>query len=219
MTDHPGDAPMTVSHPARPPSTPTLAPSDPAADAHLLAADLRMVMGALRRRLREESRSGDLTPSQMSVVRRLKREGPATVTRLAHAEGVRPQSMGATVASLESAGLLTGEPHPTDGRQTVLSLTPACQALIVAGRAAREDWLFRAIRRTLAVDEQVTLANGIALLQRLLDGPDGPDGPDAPDAPDATNVSTVTDVASAAPSPSLSPAPDRDAHADKGEGR
>lgn len=156
----------------------------PADGTHLLAADLRVVIGALRRRLREESRPGELTPSQMAVVRRLNREGPATVTVLARAEGVRPQSMGATVASLEAAGMLIGEPHPTDGRQTVLSLTPACQALIHAGRAAREDWLFRTIRRTLAPQEQAALANGVALLQRLLDTPEGHEASKAPDAAD-----------------------------------
>ena len=39
-------------------------------------------------------------------------EGPATVTSLARAEGVRPQSMGATVAALQEAGLVGGAPDP-----------------------------------------------------------------------------------------------------------
>ena len=134
-----------------------------------LAGQLRVVIGKLSRRLRGLTIPGDFTWSQMSVIIRLEREGPATVTTLARAEGVRPQSMGATVSTLEAAGLVTGSPDPTDGRQTILSLTPACQERIRANRAAKEDWLFRAIRNNFAAAEQKDLANAIELLKRLVD--------------------------------------------------
>ena len=145
-------------------------PSDPeAARASALAAELRVLIGKLKRRLREQAHMGDLTWSQMSVLSRLEREGPATVTTLARAEGVRPQSMGATVSVLEEAGLVSGAPDPTDGRQTILSLTAACRQWVKAGRAAREDWLFRAIRTKLAARELEQLAAGVELLKRLVD--------------------------------------------------
>ncbi|WP_228934432.1 MarR family winged helix-turn-helix transcriptional regulator [Paraburkholderia saeva] len=134
-----------------------------------LAGELRVISGKLKRRMREEANLGDLTFSQTRVLMLLEREGPATVTALARAEGVRPQSMGETVASLKAAGLVSGEPNPVDGRQTVLSLTAACRKAIKAGRAAREDWLFRAIRAKLALAEQKKLAAGVELLKRLLD--------------------------------------------------
>src|ERR1700730_5716483 len=140
-------------------------PSDPeAARASALAAELRVLIGKLKRRLREEAHSGDLTLSQTSVLSRLEREGPATVTTLARAEGVRPQSMGATVSALEVAGFVSGAPDPADGRQTILSLTTACRQWIKASRAAREDWLFRAIRTTLTPGEQEQLAATVELL-------------------------------------------------------
>lgn len=134
-----------------------------------MAAELRVLLGQLKRRLRQEAHVGDFTVSQMSVLSRLEREGPATVTALARAEGVRPQSMGATVAVLETAGLVNGTPDPADGRQTILSLTAACRETIRAGRVAREDWLSRAIQTRLAAAEQQELATGIALLRRLVD--------------------------------------------------
>lgn len=134
-----------------------------------LAGELRVLSGKLKRRMREEANLGDLTFSQTRVLTLLELEGPATVTALARAEGVRPQSMGETVASLKAAGLICGEPDPVDGRQTVLSLTAACRKAIRAGRAAREDWLFRAIRAKLAPAEQKKLAAGVELLKRLLD--------------------------------------------------
>ncbi len=134
-----------------------------------LAGELRVALGKLSRKLREQARPGDYTWSQISVLVRLERDGPATVTTLARAEGVRPQSMGATVAGLQAAGLVSGDPDPADGRQTILSLTDACREWILANRAAREDWLFRAISTRFSLEEQAQLAASVALLERLAD--------------------------------------------------
>jgi DNA-binding MarR family transcriptional regulator len=132
-----------------------------------LAAELRVVVGQLRRRLRDQAPPGDLSWSQVAVLGHLEREGPATVTRLAQLEGVRQQSMGATVAALQAAGLLSGSPHPTDGRQTLWSPTTACHDLIKANRAAREDWLLRALQTQLSADEQKELARAVESLKRI----------------------------------------------------
>src|SRR5271170_7004121 len=140
-----------------------------AARALALAGELRVLIGKLRRRLREQTHLGDLSWSQVSVLSHLDREGPATVTTLARAEGVRSQSMGATVATLEAAGLVSGVPDPADGRQTILSLTPAAQEKIKAGRAAKDDWLFRSIRAKFSSAEQEELAAAVELLKRLAD--------------------------------------------------
>ncbi len=123
----------------------------------------------LKRRLREQAGTGDLTPSQAAVLVRLEREGSGTVTALAKAEGVRPQSMGATIAALEAAGHVQGTPDPDDGRRTILSLTPACRQWIKDGRAARHDWLLRAIQTKLTAQEQQELAKALVLLERLVE--------------------------------------------------
>jgi DNA-binding MarR family transcriptional regulator len=134
-----------------------------------LATEIRDLIGQVKRRLREKAGIGDLTMSQVSVLSWLDRDGPATVTHLARAEGVRPQSMGATVAALETTGLVSGTPDPNDGRQTIWALTPACKEWIRVGRAAREDWLFHAIQKTLTAVEQDQLAGSIGLLKRIVD--------------------------------------------------
>ncbi len=82
---------------------------------------------------------------------------------------MRPQSMGATVATLEAAGLIGGEPDPNDGRQTILSLTDACRKWISEGRAARHDWLTRKIEAKLSPEEQQALTKGVELLKRIAD--------------------------------------------------
>ncbi len=136
--------------------------------ASALAAELRVLLGQLKRRLREQASLGDLTESQVAVLRHLDSDGPATVTALARAEGMRPQSMGANVAALEAAGLISGTPDVNDGRQTIFSVTAACRQKGKAGRMAREDWLFRAIQPNLAPTEQEELARSIDLLKRLV---------------------------------------------------
>ena len=134
-----------------------------------LAGDLRDVVGKLHRRLRGQSHLYDLNLSQTSVLSRLFKDGPATVTTLAKAEGVRSQSMGATIATLEAAGLVSGAPDQKDGRQTILSLTDLCRERIEASRVAKEDWLFRSIQANLQPAEQEALANALELLRRLAD--------------------------------------------------
>ena len=132
-----------------------------------LAGELRILIGKLRRRLREESHLGDITMSQASVLSRLEREGPATVSSLARAEGMRPQSMAATVLALSEAQMVTGSPDPLDGRQTILTLTDSCRAWIAASRAAREDWLARSLETRLTPAEVTELNSAVALLKRL----------------------------------------------------
>jgi DNA-binding MarR family transcriptional regulator len=140
---------------------------EPASDPTALAAELRTTVGRLTRLLREHTRKGELTASQRFALGRLEREGPLTVTALARAEGVRPQSMGATVAALEAQGLIIGAPDPADGRQTILSLTDAAREFIADSRAAREGWLLQAISARLSPAEQDQLAQALVLLRRL----------------------------------------------------
>ena len=137
--------------------------------ASTLAQELRALFGKLKRRLREQGHAGDLKPSQVSVLLRLEKGGPATAAALARAEGMRPQSMGPVIAALEDAGLVSGTPDPDDGRQTLLSLTDACRKWAKEGRAAKQDWLSRTISARLTVREQDDLAKAVTLLQRLLD--------------------------------------------------
>ena len=143
-------------------------PEDPSLPA--LAVELRVLASRLRRKLRAEGGSiGEFTPSQIEVLRRLDSEGPATVAALARAADMRPQSMGAIVATLEAAGLIAGTPDPADGRRTLFDLTEACRERVARNRAGREDWLLRTLRAEFSAEEQRQLATGVALLQRLVE--------------------------------------------------
>ncbi len=134
-----------------------------------LATEIRSFFGRLKRRLRDQTDSAGLSGPQISVLGRLESTGTATVTSLAHDEGMRPQSMGAIIASLAEAGLVRGTPDPRDKRQTILSLTESGEAWIHAGRAARQDWLTRAIETRLTPAQQTQLASAMALLKQLVE--------------------------------------------------
>jgi DNA-binding MarR family transcriptional regulator len=135
----------------------------------MLAAEIRTVCGKLKRRLREHGRRSDLTPSQVSVLLRLEKDGSATVSSLARAEGMRPQSMSAVVMPLQKAGLVSGAPDPSDGRQTLMSLTAKCLKRLQEGRAARQDWLTTTISQKLSAHEQEKLQAALEFLTRLVE--------------------------------------------------
>ncbi|MCW6533761.1 MarR family transcriptional regulator [Sphingomonas sp. MMSM24] len=126
-------------------------------------------MGRLKRRLRDQAQIGDLAPSQVSVLLRLEQDGPATASSLARAEGMRPQSMAPVLNALKAAGLVSTTPDPADGRQTLFSLTEAFRKSVEEGRAARQDWLARALQVRLSPQEQDEVAKAVDLLKRLVD--------------------------------------------------
>jgi DNA-binding MarR family transcriptional regulator len=134
--------------------------SDPAR----VASDLRVVLGHLVRRLRAEHR---FPLSHGTVLGRLDREGPQSVSDLAVAERVRPQSMAQTVGDLEADGLVARRPDPDDRRRALVSLTDEGAAALAADRLHREGWMAHAIADELSADEQAVLAEAVEILRRL----------------------------------------------------
>jgi DNA-binding MarR family transcriptional regulator len=145
--------------------------STESANASLLAtaADLRVLIAQLRRKLSEQTGPNEFTPAQLAVMSRLLHDGPSTLTTLARAEGMRPQSMSAIVSVLEAAGCVAGAADPSDGRQTILSLTDHATDTIQTWRAAKNDWLLRTIQEKFTGSEQHELTRSVELLKRLLE--------------------------------------------------
>jgi DNA-binding MarR family transcriptional regulator len=133
-------------------------------DTGLVASELRVVLGQLMRRLRVEHR---FPLSHGAVLGRLDRQGPLSTVELASAERVRPQSMGQTLAELETQGLVSRRPDEADGRRTLLELTDAGRQTLSEDRQRREGWLTQAIEHEFSAEEQEVLAQAIPLLARL----------------------------------------------------
>src|SRR5579863_7530418 len=92
-------------------------------------ADFTQAVGMFVRRLRTAAAAHELSLTEASVLGRLVRDGAATTAELARAEGIKPQSMGTTIAALEELGLVARRAHPTDGRQVNIEVTAKGMAM------------------------------------------------------------------------------------------
>ena len=99
---------------------------------------------------------------------RLATDGPATTADLARAEGMRPQSVGATIAALEEMGMIERKPHPTDGRQVNIELTAKGAAVRKSAKDAKRTWLAQAIAE-LDEEDRETLFQAADIIKRLVE--------------------------------------------------
>ncbi|WP_433726276.1 MarR family winged helix-turn-helix transcriptional regulator [Nocardia sp. CA-129566] len=131
------------------------------------AAEVRVVFGRLRRRMRELAADDDLTPSQAAVLSRLDKDGAASTSDLAAAERVRPQSMAMTVAALDRYGFVERRPDPADGRRQLLSLTAAGRERLRGDRQVRQEWLARTLQQRCTEAQRRTILEALALLDEV----------------------------------------------------
>jgi DNA-binding MarR family transcriptional regulator len=131
-----------------------------------LASALRLSVMRLARRMRAERADTALTLTQLAALATVERHGPLTPGELAAAERVQPPSMTRVVASLQDAGLLARAPHPSDGRQVLLSVTPRGAALLREDRRRREAWLAQRLAE-LDDAERALLREALPVIDRL----------------------------------------------------
>ncbi|UWE07914.1 MarR family winged helix-turn-helix transcriptional regulator [Actinacidiphila bryophytorum] len=129
-----------------------------------VAAELRTAMGKLTRRVKHEDR---IPLGQVAVLGTLDRDGAMTTSDLAADQRVRPQSMARAVGLLMDQGLVARRAHPTDGRKSLVELSPAGRAALEAERGRRAGWLAQAIETELTPEERHLLARSAALMERL----------------------------------------------------
>lgn len=128
--------------------------------------DLTQAIGLLVRRVRAASGSDELSLTEGAVLKRLANDGPATTADLARAESMKPQSMGTTIAALEEMGMIERRPHPTDGRQVNIHLTPKGAAVRKSAGDRKRTWLAEAITQ-LNEEERETLFQAGEIIRRL----------------------------------------------------
>jgi len=110
----------------------------------------------------------ELSWTEMGVLKRLARGGPATTADLARAQSMRPQSMRTIVAALEKVGMIERKPHPTDGRQVNLSLTAKGAGAQKSASAAKQTWLAQAIAKLDRQDQETLFAAG-EIIRRVVE--------------------------------------------------
>lgn len=121
-------------------STSSPGTTDMPLDKAALANDLRLACQRIARRVRFESTS-ELPPHLFSVLARVHRVGPQTPTQLAEHDRVSTPSMTRTLNALCERGLVEKQPHPSDGRQVLITATADGAGVVQETIAHRDLWM------------------------------------------------------------------------------
>jgi len=141
-------------------------PAATAAQPVEVASRFRLVAMRLSRRLRQQS-TGGITPSQLSALATLVRDGRHTTGDLAAAERVQPPTITRIVDALVDAALVERVSDSDDRRVTWVEATPAGLALVEAVRRERDAYLAQRLQ-TLSPAELTTLDAASTILERML---------------------------------------------------
>ena len=136
-------------------------------DVPWVAAELRLVVGRLARKLRDHAPSG-LTPTQLSALANIDEYGPLRLTALAAREAIAAPTASRAVDGLVGQGLVTREPDPDDARSTILRVSRQGDDFLAGWRQSRDALL---ASRLAAFDpaDVARLAETLPLLRTLLD--------------------------------------------------
>jgi DNA-binding MarR family transcriptional regulator len=150
------------------PATPARTAS-PELDAALVAERLRLATTRLARLLRQQAGS-DLTPTMLSTLSTVHREGPLTLGALAASEQVAPPTITKTVGRLDQLGLIERTVDPEDRRVCRVQLSHEGKRFVERTRSRRRAWLTTRLA-TLEDDDVAALAAALPVLERLAAAP------------------------------------------------
>jgi DNA-binding MarR family transcriptional regulator len=128
-----------------------------------LATAMRISISRLARRLRVErlglgGTETVLSDIQLAALSALARHDSMTPGELAEHEKVQPPSMTRVIAVLEERGLVRREPHATDRRQVILTVTNEGRDVVQRVRRRREAWLAQRLQELTPDERQILLA-------------------------------------------------------------
>jgi DNA-binding MarR family transcriptional regulator len=132
-----------------------------------LAADLRLAVGRLARKLRQVQLGG-LSSSQVSALASVERLGPVRLGDLAAAEGVTGPTLTKIVAHLETIGLVTRAADEADRRAARITLTAEGRERLVRIRSDRDAFLEQRLG-ALDPGARAMLAAALPVLRALAD--------------------------------------------------
>jgi DNA-binding MarR family transcriptional regulator len=131
-------------------------------------ARLRAVVGKLSRRLNSLARGSGLTPSQLSALGVVARQGPLRLSELAEIESVNPTMLSRVVAALDEAGLVRRRTDPDDRRAGLLEVTASGRRTHDRLRAERGRVLTAGLERLNPTDV-VAIETALPALEALIE--------------------------------------------------
>lgn len=132
------------------------------------ATRLRMAIGRLSRRLRTTAAgaAAGLTPTRISVLLSVVRDGPVRLSALAASESLNPTMLSRVVSDLVDAGLLERTSDDGDRRAAWVNATAAGRKLAERMRRERTDALNEALGNLSAAD-RVLVERALPALEDL----------------------------------------------------
>lgn len=131
-----------------------------------LIHELRLALGRITRRMRNEKADRSITDSQFSALWNLAQLGECTMGTLSAKEAVTAPSMTRTVQHLEEAGYLHRHGSPDDGRKVLLSITDAGQEFLDSTVRQRDE-SFIAMLDELPASERAAVVAAAPGLKRM----------------------------------------------------
>jgi DNA-binding MarR family transcriptional regulator len=141
-------------------------PTEITSDDVQLASSLRIGIMRLARRLRSERTDETLTLSQISALSTLRKHGPLSPSALAEYERVQPPSMTRIITALEERRLVERKAHESDGRVSVIALSPEGIDILEQDRLRRNAWLATMLH-SLSEEERVELRAAAPVIEKL----------------------------------------------------
>jgi DNA-binding MarR family transcriptional regulator len=133
-----------------------------------IATQLNSVSIHLIRRARTADAALGVPPGQLSALSVLVFGGERTIAQLAEAEQVTSPTMTRIVDGLERAALAERQPHPRDGRATLVRATTEGRTVMERGRRRRVDVITTLLDR-LPPEDLHAVSRAAAALARALD--------------------------------------------------
>lgn len=154
--------------PARAAHTLTPAPTSPPPLDTETAARLRTVIGRLARRLRSTAaaREAALTPTGISVLLNVTRNGLTRMADLAESEGINPTMLSRVVSDLADAGLVERVSDVNDKRAAWVSITKRGKRLAERMRSERTEAV-NAAMRGLSREDRRRVESALPALEAL----------------------------------------------------
>jgi DNA-binding MarR family transcriptional regulator len=137
------------------------------ADAEL-APRLRLAVTRLARRLRQQADLPGVSPTQVSALSTIERDGPLTLGELAGLERVQPPTITSAVARMEEQGLVHRQVDERDRRIHRVEITAAGRKLLDKSRSRKNAYLERRLH-ALSDDERATIERAAVLLEAILE--------------------------------------------------
>ena len=131
--------------------------------------EFRRSVTRLSRLLSASMPKGELTPTKLTALGILRREGPLSANALASRLGILPQSLTRIIADLEDEGLLTRTRDARDGREHILEPTTRAIVLMRDEGVRRDAVMREAMQRALTPVEIELLFVAARAINKLAD--------------------------------------------------